>query len=77
MAQFLIDDEVRDFMRKSGFGVDVLLDSKVRVHSLYGVRGIPAIVVIDESGAVRARFVGRRSTATQRMATQRALDRKR
>ncbi len=47
-AQFLtIDDEdagtVRKFMEKSRYGFEVLLDATLRVHSLYGVRGIPAV----------------------------------
>jgi thiol-disulfide isomerase/thioredoxin len=64
-VQFLgINDEdsgtVKGFLKKTGYGITILMDSKQNVHRTYGVRSIPTLLVIDRDGVIRQHFVGGR-----------------
>ncbi len=64
-VQFLgINDEdngtVKGFLKKNGYGLTVLMDSKHTVNRTYGVRSIPTLLVIDRDGVIRQHFVGGR-----------------
>jgi thiol-disulfide isomerase/thioredoxin len=51
-------ETVRGFMASQGLSLHVLLDSSGAVARQYGVRGIPAMFVIDKKGEIVRRFVG-------------------
>ena len=64
-VQFLgINDEesgtVKGFLKKTGYGITILMDSKRTVHRTYGVSAIPTLLVIDREGVIRQHFVGGR-----------------
>jgi thiol-disulfide isomerase/thioredoxin len=77
-VQFLaINDEdsgtVKGFLRKNGYGLTVLMDSKRGVNRTYGVHAIPTIFVIDRGGVIRQHFIGGREEPALRQAIAAAL----
>jgi thioredoxin-like negative regulator of GroEL len=52
----------------------VLLDSKHEVFARYGVRAIPALVIIGPDGVIRQQFVGSRAESALRKAIRAVLD---
>ena len=69
---FGINDEengtVRGFLKKTGYGLTTLMDSKRAVHRTYGVHAIPTIFVIDRDGIIRKHFIGGRDAPELRQA---------
>jgi peroxiredoxin len=67
-----INDEdsgtVKGFLRKNGYGLTVLMDSKHAVHRTYGIRAIPTLLVIDRDGVIRQHLVGGREEEDLRQA---------
>lgn len=51
-------DQVRYFMERRKYSLQVLLDSSGTVGDTYGVRGLPTSVLVDKKGVVQAIFVG-------------------
>lgn len=51
-------DKVKDYLGANGLSLHVLLDSEGAVARQYGVRGIPAMFVIDKKGEIVRKFVG-------------------
>jgi cytochrome c biogenesis protein CcmG, thiol:disulfide interchange protein DsbE len=51
-------DQVRSFMERRKYSLQVLLDSNGAVGDIYGVRGLPTSVLVDKKGVVQAIFVG-------------------
>jgi peroxiredoxin len=51
---------VKGFLRKSGYGITMLMDSKHTVNRTYGVHAIPTLFVIDRDGVIRQHFIGGR-----------------
>jgi peroxiredoxin len=51
-------DQVRPFIERKKYSFHVLLDSAGEVGEKYGVRGIPALVLVDKKGAVQWIRVG-------------------
>jgi peroxiredoxin len=77
-VQFLgINDEdsgtVKGFLRKNGYGITVLMDSKRSVHRTYGVHSIPTLIVIDRDGVIRQHFIGGRDAPALRQAIDAVL----
>ncbi len=64
---------VKGFLKKASYTFPVLMDSKRAVNRRYGIRAIPALLVIDREGVIRQHFVGSRSEATLRSAIQSVL----
>jgi len=78
-VQFLgINDEesgtVKGFLRKNGYGITVLMDSRRTVHRTYGVHSIPTVIVIDKDGVIRQHFIGGREAPELRQAIAAALN---
>ena len=78
-VQFLgINDEdsgtVKGFLRKNGYGITVLMDSKRSVHRTYGVHSIPTLIVIDRDGVIRQHFIGGRDAPALRQAIAAVLE---
>jgi len=72
-VQFLgVNDEdsgtIKSFLRKNGYGLTVLMDSKRSVHRTYGVHSIPTLIVIDRDGVIRQHFIGGRDAPSLRQA---------
>jgi thiol-disulfide isomerase/thioredoxin len=57
-------DQVREFLGTS-YNFPVVLDSSGRVSSNYGVRSVPATIIIDRDGKAIAAAVGARNWNTQ------------
>lgn len=77
-VQFLgVNDEdsgtVKGFLRKNGYGITVLMDSKHSVNRTYGVRAIPTLFVIDRAGVIRQHFIGGREAPELRQAIEAVL----
>jgi peroxiredoxin/outer membrane lipoprotein-sorting protein len=74
---FGINDEdsgtVKDFVRKHGYEMSVLMDGKRQVHRQYGVSAIPTMLIIDKQGVIREHFIGSRSEAKLRQSIQAAV----
>jgi hypothetical protein len=51
-------DEIRRFLDQTKLSVTVALDRADSGGSVYGLEGIPALVVIDKQGVVQAVHVG-------------------
>ena len=51
-------EKVAEFLKKKGWDLPVLLDSKGKVSQKYGVGGIPHTVVIDPKGVVHSVEIG-------------------
>ncbi|MEM6312947.1 MAG: TlpA disulfide reductase family protein [Planctomycetota bacterium] len=49
---------IRAFLDRTGIDIAVLRDTDAGVAGQYGVSGLPTIIVVDRSGAVRHVFVG-------------------
>jgi peroxiredoxin len=64
---------VKNFVKKNGYEMTVLMDGRRQVHHLYGVTAIPTLLVIDPQGVIRTHFVGGRNEAALRQAIQSAL----
>jgi thiol-disulfide isomerase/thioredoxin len=77
VAFYGVNDEetsaAKNFVKKNGYNLTTLLDSKRQVHRLYGVNAIPTVLVIDAQGVIRTQFVGGRSEQQLRKAIQSAL----
>jgi len=71
-----IDDEssqtVNDFVKAHGYTFPTLLDPKLTVDGLYGVRLVPTTVVIDRKGKIAAHYVGAGGEAQLRTALKAA-----
>jgi cytochrome c biogenesis protein CcmG, thiol:disulfide interchange protein DsbE len=78
VAFYGVNDEetstVKSFVKKNGYDLTTLLDSKRQVHRMYGVNAIPTLLVIDAQGVIRTQFVGGRSEQQLREAIQSALN---
>jgi thiol-disulfide isomerase/thioredoxin len=51
-------DQVRGFLTKKGWGIDVLMDKDGKVANKYFVGGIPQTVILGKDGSVQAVHVG-------------------
>jgi hypothetical protein len=51
-------EKVKTFVSESRIGLRVLLDQSGEVSKRYGVRGLPANILIDRDGKVRATSSG-------------------
>ena len=49
---------VRQFITRKKYGFHVLLDAAGAVNNLYGVRGIPTLVLVDKAGVIQRLEVG-------------------
>ncbi|HSR66689.1 MAG TPA: TlpA disulfide reductase family protein [Acidobacteriota bacterium] len=49
---------IRDYLEDTGLKADVLMDEDIRVGPAYQVRGLPATVLLDREGTVRAFMTG-------------------
>jgi len=65
---------VKKFLASNRYEMPVLLDDNSTVHRLYGIRAIPALLVIDKNSVVRAQFVGGQSESTLRKAIRAAME---
>ena len=69
-----INDEdsgtVKDFLKKHGYEMTVLMDGRRAVHRQYGVSSIPTMLIIDKQGVIREQLVGSRSESNLRQAIQ-------
>ena len=45
--------EVAQYMKKTGFEVPVVLDESGAIGRSYGLRGVPAVFVLDSAGGIR------------------------
>ena len=77
VAFYGVNDEesgtVKNFVKKNGYELTTLMDSKRQVHRQYGVSAIPTLLVIDSQGVIRTHFIGGRSEAVLRKAIQASL----
>ena len=58
----------RGFVRKQGYEIPVLMDSKREVNRRYGISAIPSLFVIDRDGVIRRHFIGSRGEEALRKA---------
>jgi len=65
---------VQKFVGGNNYHMPVLLDSKHEVFARYGVRAIPALVIIGPDGVIRQQFVGSRAESALRKAIRAVLD---
>jgi len=65
---------VKKFVKERNLQMPVLLDSRREVHTRYGVRAIPRLLVIGPDGVIRQHFIGSRSERALRKAIQTVLD---
>lgn len=77
VAFYGVNDEesgtVKNFVKKNGYELTTLMDSKRQVHRQYGVSAIPTVLVIDSQGVIKTHFIGGRSEAVLRKAIQSTL----
>ena len=74
---FGVNDEeqstVAAFLKKAGYELPVLMDTRHDVHRQYGIHGVPTVFVIGRDGIVRQHYVGAQDESTLRRAIQEAL----
>ena len=58
----------KSFIKKNGYEIPVLMDSKREARRRYGINAIPSLFIIDRDGVIRQHFIGSRSEATLRKA---------
>lgn len=58
-------NKVSSFMQKNDYTFPVLLDSKGRVASIYGIEGIPITYLLDPEGRIVGKAPGPRNWANQ------------
>jgi len=51
-------EQVSHFIKAKNYGFHVLLDSEGDVGNLYGVRGIPTLILVDKKGVIQWLQVG-------------------
>jgi len=51
-------DTVRTYLSKHGYTIPTLLDAKMEVARAFGIRGIPATLIIDRKAAIVAQGHG-------------------
>ena len=50
--------EVREYLRKQGFEVPVVLDEDGAISKSWGLRGVPTAFILDREGKIRFASVG-------------------
>ena len=53
-------EDVKPFLEEFKFTFPILLDPDLKIHDLYGVRGIPTTFLIDKKGTVAQKMLGAR-----------------
>jgi thiol-disulfide isomerase/thioredoxin len=59
--------EVAKYLKETGFSVPVAVDEDGAVGAAYGLRGVPAVFIVDADGAIRYTMTGYSSAAGLRL----------